>query len=95
MLLTTGGKGPPTLIADGPDLREAKRVIGTGGVFAHRDDGEAILARALGRRGPRSLTPLDPVLSVDRGYVLAAAGLLAGVDPDLSLAVLESELGKN
>jgi hypothetical protein len=41
------------------------------------------------------LTPLDPVLSVDRGYVLAAAGLLAGVDPDLSLAVLESELGKN
>ncbi|HTT95808.1 MAG TPA: glutamate mutase L [Solirubrobacterales bacterium] len=95
MLLAAGEKGPPTLIADGPDLREAKRVIGTGGVFAHREDGAAILARALGRRVPRSLTPLDPVVSIDRGYVLAAVGLLAGEDPDLALAVLESELDKN
>ena len=95
MLLTTGGKGPPTLIADGPDLREAKRVIGTGGVFAHRADGAAILSRALGRRAPRSLIPLDPVVSIDAGYVLAAAGLLAAEDPDLAFAVLESELGKN
>jgi hypothetical protein len=95
MLLATSEKGPPTLIADGPDLREAKRVIGTGGVFAHRPDGGEILARALARREPRSLGPLDPVVSIDRGYVLAAAGLLADEDPDLAFAVLESELGKN
>lgn len=95
MLLAAGGKGPPTLVADGPDLREAKRVIGTGGVFAHRRDGAAILARALGRRGPRSLAPLDPAISIDGGYVLAAAGLLAAEEPNLALAVLESELNKN
>jgi uncharacterized protein (TIGR01319 family) len=95
MLLKTGAKGPPTLSADGPDLREARRVIGTGGVFAHRADGGEILDRGLGRRGPRSLAPLDPVASVDGGYVLATAGLLAELDPDLAFEILERALPKN
>lgn len=95
MLLTTSPKGPPTLSADGPDLRDARQVIGTGGVFAHREDGGEVLARALARRAPRSLTPLEPAPVVDRGYVLAAAGLLASVDVDLALEILETELRKN
>ena len=95
MLLTAGRNGPPTLTADGPDLREARQVIGTGGVFAHRPDGREILIRALGRRGPQSLAPLDPAIRIDADYVLAAAGLLAGLDPELAFDVLEKELSGN
>ena len=43
MLLTRSEAGPPTLVREGPDLREVRRVFGTGGVFAHREDGEWIL----------------------------------------------------
>lgn len=93
MLLTRGKGGPPTLVRDGPDLREVKRVIGTGGVFAGREDGVEILRQALERRAPRSLAPHDPQLGVDGSYVLAAAGLLASEDPDAAMRLLERELG--
>jgi uncharacterized protein (TIGR01319 family) len=95
MLLSAGRNGPPTLTADGPDLREARQVIGTGGVFAHRPDGREILVRALGRRTPQSLAPVDPTFKIDADYVLAAAGLLAELDPELAFAVLEKELSRN
>ncbi|MBS1888256.1 MAG: glutamate mutase L [Actinobacteria bacterium] len=95
MVLTVSPKGPPTLAVDGPDLREIRHVIGTGGVFAHRSDGREILLEALARREPRSLTPVDPTVSVDGDYVIAAAGLLAELDSDLALEVLERELDKN
>jgi uncharacterized protein (TIGR01319 family) len=93
MLLTQGEAGPPTLVREGPDLREVKKVFGTGGVFAHRDDGQRILQEALARRVPRSLAPRDPELAVDRHYVFAAAGLLATLDPDAALRLLKRELG--
>lgn len=92
MLLRQGQGGPPTLVRDGPDLREVERVIGTGGVFAHRGDGEGILRRALERRAPRSLAPRDPELRLDRNYVLAAAGLLATLDAAAALRLLRREL---
>jgi len=92
MLLTRGEGGPPTLVREGPDLREVSRIIGTGGVFAHRDDGEEILRRALARRAPRSLAPRDPELRIDANYVLAAAGLLASLDPGAALRLLRREL---
>jgi uncharacterized protein (TIGR01319 family) len=92
MLLTRGEAGPPTLVRDGPDLREVTRVFGTGGVFAHRDDGEWILREALRRRAPRSLAPQDPALGIDDNYILAAAGLLATLDPDAALRLLRREL---
>jgi uncharacterized protein (TIGR01319 family) len=92
MLLSRGEGGPPTLVRDGPDLREVELVLGTGGVFAHREDGREILATALERRAPRSLAPHDPVLSVDANYVLAAAGLLATHDRDAAARLLRNQL---
>jgi uncharacterized protein (TIGR01319 family) len=92
MLLTRGEGGPPTLVREGPDLREVTRIIGTGGVFVHRDDGEQILEGALARRAPRSLAPRDPDLRIDANYVLAAAGLLASLDSGAALRLLRREL---
>jgi uncharacterized protein (TIGR01319 family) len=92
MLLTRSEVGPPTLVRHGPDLREVKRVLGTGGVFAHREDGEWILREALRRRAPRSLAPRNPVIGIDDNYILAAAGLLAIQDPDGALRLLRREL---
>lgn len=92
MLLGRGEGGPPTLVRNGPDLREVAQVIGTGGVFAHRDDGLEILSAALARRAPRSLAPREPALSVDANYILAAAGLLATHSADAAAHLLQSEL---
>jgi uncharacterized protein (TIGR01319 family) len=92
MLLTRGEKGPPTLVRDGADLRDVRRVLGTGGVFAHRDDGLEILEAALARRAPRSLAPRESGLAVDSSYVLAAAGLLATVDPEGAMSLMLREL---
>ena len=92
MVLSRREGGPPTLARNGPDLREVERVIGTGGVFAHRDDGREILGAALGRRAPHSLAPLDPAVSVDANYIVAAAGLLAASEPELAIELLRGEL---
>jgi uncharacterized protein (TIGR01319 family) len=92
MLLSAGQGGPPTLVRDGPDLREVAQLIGTGGVFAHRDDGREILSGALVRRSPRSLAPREPELCVDANYILASAGLLATHDPDAAAQLLQREL---
>jgi uncharacterized protein (TIGR01319 family) len=92
MLLSRGEGGPPTLVRDGPDLREVELVFGTGGVFAHRKDGREILQQALVRRAPRSLAPREPVLRVDENYILAAAGLLAAHDADAAAHLLQREL---
>lgn len=95
MLLTRGERGPPTLVRSGPDLREVDLMIGTGGIFAHRSDGEGILVEALRRKAPRSLVPEDPQLRIDRNYVLAAAGLLATEDREGALRLLNQEFGSN
>jgi uncharacterized protein (TIGR01319 family) len=93
MLLSRGEKGPPTLVRDGPDLREVERVLGTGGVFVHREDGPEILRAALERRASHSLAPYKPVFEVDSNYILAAAGILATHDADAAARLLHSELG--
>jgi len=92
MLLTRGEAGLPTLVRDGPDLREVSLILGTGGVFSHRGDGEAILQLALERRAARSLSPVDPQLAVDANYVVAAAGLLATVDRAAAFRLLKRNL---
>jgi len=93
MLLSRGAAVTPTLVREGPDLREVRKVFGTGGVFAHREDGEEILRQALERRLPRSLAPREPELRVDANYVLASAGLLATLDPEAAVRLLRHELG--
>lgn len=92
MLLTRSEAGPPTFVRNGPDLREVAQLVGTGGVFAHRDDGREILAAAIARRAPHSLAPHEPELSVDASYILAAAGLLATRDRDAAARLLRHEL---
>jgi uncharacterized protein (TIGR01319 family) len=92
MLLGRSKGGPPTLVRNGPDLREVSQVIGTGGVFAHRSDGREIIATALTRRAPHSLAPHEPELSIDSSYILAPAGLLATHDPDGAARLLQREL---
>lgn len=92
MLLRRGEGGPPTLVRSGPDLREVRQVLGTGGVFVHRDDGESILREALARRAAHSLAPQDPELVLDDKYILAAAGLLASHDRGAALRLLQREL---
>lgn len=88
MMLSRAVAGPPTLTRDGADLRETRLVLGTGGVFAHREDGERILREALKRRKAHSLAPVDPDLAVDSSYVLAAAGLLATEDREGAVRLL-------
>lgn len=92
MLLRRSEGGPPSLVRSGPDLREARWILGTGGVFAHRDDGAALLRRALERRPERSLMPVEAEIVLDRNYVLAAAGLLSTEDPAAATRLLAREL---
>jgi len=91
MLLSRGDAGPPTLVRDGPDLREIPLILGTGGVFIHRSDGESILREALDRRPPRSLAPRAPRIAIDRRYLLAPLGLLATVDQGAARRLAERE----
>ena len=92
MLLTRSPGGPPTLRREGADLREVGLVIGTGGVFSHRDDGKGLLAQALERRAPRSLAPQEPQLRIDSNYLLAAAGVLGSLDRNAAWRLLERNL---
>ena len=92
MLLSRGEGAVPTLVRSGPDLREVTQVWGTGGVFAHRDDGHRILEQALARKPPRSLTPRAPRIRIDGSYIFAAAGLLTAHDPEVAMRLLRTEL---
>jgi len=77
------------LSREGRDLTEASLLIGTGGPLRSLNsaDLDACLARALGRG--RLLLPRHALTSIDRGYVLAAAGLLAGTHETAAGALLE------
>ncbi|HTF11935.1 MAG TPA: glutamate mutase L [Asanoa sp.] len=78
----------------GRDLRDARMLVGSGGVLRHATPGEAkeVLDAVLtdfagGWPVPRAATPV-----VDVSYVLAAAGLLAADHPDASRALLDRHL---
>ena len=80
-------------VQEGLDLREMPRVIGTGGMLAREVQGETTLATALERRAKGSLVPAAPAVTIDRSYVLAAAGLLAGRDRQAAFNLMTGELG--
>jgi uncharacterized protein (TIGR01319 family) len=77
---------------DGPDLRDAPIVIGTGGILAHNPDASAIVQDALHRCDAQALTPKRPRVVIDHSYILAAAGLLATIDRDAALSLMTSQL---
>ena len=75
----------------GADLRDVPLVIGTGGVLGRHAEGEALLRAALERQPQGALAPRAPALTLDRRYVLAAAGLLSTVDADAARALLADQ----
>jgi hypothetical protein len=64
----------------GKDLRQVRLVVGSGGVLRHGTDDEArtVLRPAVADHAGGWRLPELARLAVDRRYVLAAAGLLAG-----------------
>jgi uncharacterized protein (TIGR01319 family) len=92
LAVRSGGRSVSQRVIDGPDLREVRLVLGTGGVLNQREAGIGLLATAVGRRDERSLTPRSPELALDRSYVLAAAGLLGTKDPRGALSLMLSEI---
>ena len=82
-----------SFIQQGLDLREVPRIIGTGGMLVHDDTAGDTLGVALERREEGSLVPTGASVSLDKQYVLAAAGLLATRDQVAAYALLIRELG--
>ncbi|WP_027342379.1 glutamate mutase L [Hamadaea tsunoensis] len=76
----------------GPDLRDVRLVIGSGGILRHSPPEAArqILAAALTDTAGGWALPRAPRVAVDSAYVLAAAGLLADDHPDAAVALLTS-----
>jgi uncharacterized protein (TIGR01319 family) len=83
---------PVRFAVDGPDFREAPLVIGSGGILAHNAQASEIVRAALSRCDAQALTPKNPSVVIDHSYILAAAGLLATIDPAAALSLMTSEL---
>jgi uncharacterized protein (TIGR01319 family) len=75
----------------GRDLRDARLLIGSGGVLRHGDPADAarILAAPLSDHAGGWPLPRAATAVVDRDYVLAAAGLLAAEHPAAAVALLD------
>ncbi|MFI5907793.1 glutamate mutase L [Dactylosporangium sp. NPDC051541] len=73
----------------GRDLRDVVSVIASGGVFRHAEPAAARAAvrAALDDHAGGWALPRDPAITVDRDYILAAAGLLAADHPDAAAAL--------
>jgi uncharacterized protein (TIGR01319 family) len=81
-------------VEGGPDLRDARVLIGTGGAIVHDENGVHTIKHALGWHTNRSLTPAAPAILIDRNYILAASGLLSTIDVRLAANLLASELSE-
>ena len=78
----------------GRDLSQVRVVIASGGVFRHADPAQcaAMLAPATSDHGGGWKVPRAPRVTVDRRYVMAAAGLLSDDYRDAAVALLAAEL---
>ncbi|HEV7584247.1 MAG TPA: glutamate mutase L [Solirubrobacteraceae bacterium] len=92
LTITSAPNQPARIGADGPDLRRAPLLLGTGGMLVRAHRGEDILSEALERLDDRSLAPREPGISVDHDYLLAAAGLLADIDRPAAAALMRLSL---
>jgi hypothetical protein len=92
LTITATPNQPARIAADGPDLRRAPLLLGTGGMLVRAHRGEDILCEALERLDDRSLAPREPGIAIDHDYLLAAAGLLADADRPAAAALLRGSL---
>jgi uncharacterized protein (TIGR01319 family) len=74
----------------GKDLLGVEVLIGTGGVIVHSDDPQSILKEGLfDANQPTCLKPKDPVLFVDKHYILSAMGLLSFDHPECAYQIMK------
>jgi uncharacterized protein (TIGR01319 family) len=92
LVMRSRGRAVSQRAADGPDLRDVRLVLGTGGALTQQAAGIELLSAALERREERSLTPRSPSLALDRSYILSAAGLLGTEDPASALSLMLSQI---
>jgi uncharacterized protein (TIGR01319 family) len=92
LTITSAPNQPARIATDGPDLRRAPLLLGTGGMLVRASRGEDILCEALERLDDRSLAPREPGISIDHDYLLAAAGLLADIDRPAAAALMRASL---
>jgi uncharacterized protein (TIGR01319 family) len=81
-------------VQTGKDLRSADVVIGSGGVFAARNDARDLIGegvREAARHADR-LVPQAPRVLFDRDYVLFAVGLLSARHPTAAVALARRSL---
>lgn len=76
----------------GKDLREIDLLVGSGGALRNGADGvvRRVLLPATGEHDGGWQLPRTPRVVVDRDYVLAAAGLLAGEHPEAAYALVQT-----
>lgn len=78
---------------EGTDLSRVEWIIGTGGALTKLSGGENILTRyCLGPRGHWLLPPSTARILIDKKYIMAAAGVLAGQDKKAALNLLKQSL---
>ncbi|MCL1795413.1 MAG: glutamate mutase L, partial [Clostridia bacterium] len=77
----------------GKDLRTARTMVFTGGVFAHGAHREQIAKRAaVCDCGPLSLRPRNASPFLDSEYILAAMGLLSKQYPQAALSIIRRSI---
>jgi uncharacterized protein (TIGR01319 family) len=83
-------------VQEGKDLTVIRYLIGTGGVLVNNAEPGYILSGALykNQEDAQLLAPQSPEFLIDKEYILAAAGLLAEVEPEKSLKFMKKYLVK-
>lgn len=85
------GEGAEVVLR-GRDLREAELLVVTGGPIVRSEHAEEMVGRALARIDASHPAPRSASIAIDRRYIAGAAGLLATVDRDAALRLVEHEL---
>ncbi len=79
----------------GKDLSKINYVIGTGGVLVHNREPQKILSAVEYTLSKGlELRPRSPRYMLDKDYILSAMGLLAEIDPLLSLKIMKKHIVK-
>ncbi len=82
-----------TYVQSGKDLTHVKQIVVTGGSLIHTRKTAEIAKHALySPAQPMSLRPKEADIWVDRTYILAAMGLIAGRYPQAALRIMKKEL---